>query len=92
MKKQLKIKRYAGIGYSRGSIILEKLLTDDKHIKKAILVRMSIDFTNLPWERKLLVAEASDGKAIKKTQGTVAQKNPLTRKYLSYIYNRNTNL
>ena len=33
----LKLKKYKAIGYSRGSIVLAKLLTVDKRIKKAVL-------------------------------------------------------
>ncbi len=49
----LNLKNYYAVGYSRGSIVLAKLLSIDKRIKKAILGGMGIDFTNPEWDRKL---------------------------------------
>ncbi len=58
---QLKIKKYFAIGYSRGSIVLAKLLTKDKRIEKAVLGGMGADFTNPDWERRIMFAEAFNG-------------------------------
>lgn len=55
---ELKLKKYYAVGYSRGAIVLAKLLTVDKRVKKAVLGGMGADFTNPNWERKLLFAKA----------------------------------
>lgn len=49
----LKIKKYAAVGYSRGSIILASLLTLDKRCKKAVIGGMGADFTNPQWPRRI---------------------------------------
>lgn len=67
----LEIDRYYAIGYSRGSIVLAKLLTKDKRITKAVLGGMGIDFTNDKWDRKLLFAAAFNGQVTSETQGAV---------------------
>lgn len=67
----LKIKSYYAIGYSRGSIVLAKLLTKDRRIEKAVLGGMGIDFTNPKWDRKIMFANAFDGKVNEMTQGAV---------------------
>lgn len=59
----LHLKKYDAVGYSRGAIVLAKLLTKDKRIKKAVLGGMGADFTNPNWDRKLMFAEAFGGKA-----------------------------
>ena len=58
----LKLKKYSAIGYSRGSIVLTKLVTKDKRIKKAVLGGMGADFTNPNWDRRLMFAAAFAGK------------------------------
>lgn len=67
----LKIKKYKAIGYSRGSIILAKLLTADKRINKAVLGGMGIDFTDLRWDRRIMFAKAFAGDFNSMTQGAV---------------------
>ena len=67
----LKIKRYKAIGYSRGSIVLAKLLTMDKRIKKAVLGGMGVDFTNPDWDRRTMFAKAFAGETNEITQGAV---------------------
>jgi pimeloyl-ACP methyl ester carboxylesterase len=49
----LGIKKYAALGYSRGSIILARLLVLDKHIHAAVLGGMGADFTNPLWPRRI---------------------------------------
>ena len=49
----LKIKRYDAIGYSRGSIILARLLVTDKRLQNAVLGGMGADFTNPQWPRRI---------------------------------------
>ncbi len=68
----LKLKKYKAVGYSRGSIVLAKLLTVDKRIKKAVLGGMGIDFTNPDWNRKLMFSAAFAGEVNETTEGAVA--------------------
>lgn len=72
LMSHLKIVRYDAIGYSRGSIVLAKLLTKDERIKKAVLGGMGIDFTDPEWDRRLMFAEAFNGNITETTQGAVA--------------------
>ncbi len=58
----LKLYSYAAIGYSRGSIVLAKLLSQDFRIKKAVLGGMGLDFTNPNWDRRILFADAFSGR------------------------------
>jgi len=67
----LNIKKYKAIGYSRGSIVLAKLLTTDKRIEKAVLGGMGIDFTNAQWDRRIMFAKAFDGEVNDITKGAV---------------------
>lgn len=72
LMNHLGIKKYKAIGYSRGSIILAKLLTKDKRIKKAVLGGMGVDFTNSEWEIRKMFAEAFAGNTNETTEGAVA--------------------
>lgn len=67
----LNIKKYKAIGYSRGSIVLAKLLAEDKRIEKAVLGGMGIDFTNPQWDRRIMFAKAFDGDVNEITKGAV---------------------
>ncbi|WP_047245113.1 alpha/beta fold hydrolase [Maribacter thermophilus] len=71
LMSHLKIARYDAIGYSRGSIVLAKLLTKDMRIKQAVLGGMGIDFTDPEWDRRLMFAEAFDGNETEMTRGAV---------------------
>lgn len=69
----LNISSYDVVGYSRGSIVLAKLLTDDDRITKAVLGGMGADFTNAKWERRLQFADAFNGiKLHPGTEGAVS--------------------
>lgn len=68
----LNLKKYKAIGYSRGSIVLAKVLTKDKRIKKAVLGGMGLDFTNPNWDRRIMFAEAFAGNTNAITEGAVA--------------------
>ena len=68
----LKLDNYMALGYSRGSIILAELLTQEPRITKAVLGGMGIDFTNPNWDRRLLFADAFNGKTTDETKGAVA--------------------
>lgn len=54
----LKLNSYTAIGYSRGSIVLAKLLTKEKRIKQAVIGGMGLDFTNPKWPRRIQFANA----------------------------------
>ena len=60
----LKIKQYAVVGYSRGSIITARLLVLDKRVKKAVLGGMGTDFTNPEWPRRKLFYRALAGDSV----------------------------
>ena len=67
----LNIEKYKAVGYSRGSIVLAKLLTKDESIEKAVLGGMGIDFTNADWDRRIMFAKAFDGEVNEITKGAV---------------------
>lgn len=71
LMSHLNAKKYNAIGYSRGSIVLAELLTEDTRIKKAVLGGMGIDFTNPNWGRRLAFANAFNGEVAEMTQGAV---------------------
>ena len=58
----LKLKQYQAVGYSRGSIVLAQLLTQEKRIFQAVLGGMGIDFTNPDWDRGIAFADAFSGR------------------------------
>lgn len=68
---ELNIRKYTAVGYSRGSILLARLLTKDRRVKKAVLGGMGIDFTNPLWERRLMFRDAFKGKPNPETQEAV---------------------
>lgn len=72
LMNHLKINTYSAVGYSRGSIVLAKLITKDKRINKAVLGGMGIDFTNPQWDRRILFAKAFDGDVNDETKAAVA--------------------
>lgn len=53
LMEYLGFKRYAALGYSRGSIILASLLILDPQCKKAVMGGMGADFTNPEWPRRI---------------------------------------
>ena len=56
--KYLGIKKYEAVGYSRGSIILARLLVLDKNIRGAVIGGMGADFTNPMWPRRIGLYQA----------------------------------
>lgn len=68
---ELKIRKYWAVGYSRGSILLARLMTKDRRLKKAVLGGMGIDFTNPTWNRRIMFRDAFNGKTNEQTQGAV---------------------
>ncbi|MEA1786890.1 alpha/beta fold hydrolase [Arenibacter sp. GZD96] len=71
LANMLQLKKYDAIGYSRGSIILAKLLTEDRRIKKAVIGGMGLDFTNPNWNRRIMFSEAFAGNSTLETEGAV---------------------
>ncbi|MFX0556778.1 alpha/beta fold hydrolase [Maribacter sp. CXY002] len=67
----LNTKNYYAVGYSRGSIILAKLLTKDNRIEKAVLGGMGLDFTNPDWDRRLMFMKAFAGEITEYTKEAV---------------------
>ncbi|MDN3644061.1 alpha/beta fold hydrolase [Lutimonas halocynthiae] len=57
----LKLESYLAVGYSRGAIVLSKLLIDEPRIKKAVLGGMGLDFTNPDWSRRIMFQKAFSG-------------------------------
>ena len=58
LMKYLGFKQYEAMGYSRGSIILARMLVKDKHLKKAVIGGMGDMFTNPNWARRIGIYEA----------------------------------
>jgi pimeloyl-ACP methyl ester carboxylesterase len=56
--KYLGVKKYKAVGYSRGSIILARLLVFDKQLSRAVIGGMGADFTNPMWPRRIGLYEA----------------------------------
>lgn len=57
----LKLKKYDAIGYSRGSIILSRLLVLDKRLHKAVMGGMGDAYTNPEWPRRIHAYKALMG-------------------------------
>ncbi|WP_396634224.1 alpha/beta fold hydrolase [Maribacter sp. R86514] len=71
LMNHLNVEKYKAIGYSRGSIVLVKLLTLENKIEKAVLGGMGIDFTNPNWDRRIMFAKAFNGDVNEITKGAV---------------------
>lgn len=56
--KHLGLTNYDVVGYSRGAILTAKLLTLDKHIRKAVMGGISVDFSDPNWIRRKNFHEA----------------------------------
>jgi pimeloyl-ACP methyl ester carboxylesterase len=56
--RYLHIKKYDAVGYSRGSIILARLLVLDRNLSRAIIGGMGADFTNPLWPRRIGIYNA----------------------------------
>jgi pimeloyl-ACP methyl ester carboxylesterase len=62
LANHLQLDNYTAIGYSRGSIVLAKLLTQESRIQKAVIGGMGLDFTNPNWSRRMMFADAFSGR------------------------------
>jgi pimeloyl-ACP methyl ester carboxylesterase len=57
----LKLESFMTVGYSRGAIVLSKLLVVEPRIDKAVLGGMGLDFTNPDWSRRIMFQKAFSG-------------------------------
>jgi len=87
LMKHLKIKKYSAVGYSRGSIIVARLLVLDKNITKAVMGGMGAEFTNPLWPRRLMFYRALSGDSIPELQAMVnnVKKQGLDQQVLAYL-------
>lgn len=85
--KKLHIKKYSAVGYSRGSIIVSRLLVLDKKIKKAVMGGMGAEFTNPEWPRRIMFYKALNGDPVKELEGLVkyVQEKGLDQQALAYL-------
>ena len=87
LMKHLQIKKYNAVGYSRGSIIVARLLVLDKNISKAIMGGMGAEFTNPQWPRRIMFYRALSGDSIPELQAMVqnVKKQGLDQQALAYL-------
>lgn len=85
--KHLNIKNYSAVGYSRGSIIVARLLELDKNIKKAVMGGMGTDFTNPQWPRRIMFYHALRGDSVPELKAMVenVKKQGLDQQALAYM-------
>ena len=87
LMKELKIKKYSAVGYSRGSIIVARLLVLDKNIKKAVMGGMGAEFTNPLWPRRIMFYHALRGDSVPELKAMVenVKKQGLDQQALAYL-------
>src|SRR6185436_9507437 len=87
LMKHLKIKKYSAVGYSRGSIIVARLLALDKSIKKAVMGGMGAEFTNPERPRRIMFYHALRGDSVPELKAMVdnVKKQGLDQQALAYL-------
>jgi len=87
LMKKLKIKKYSAVGYSRGSIIVSRLLILDKRIKKGVMGGMGAEFTNPEWPRRIMFYKALSGESVPELAAMVenVKKQGLDQQALAYL-------
>jgi pimeloyl-ACP methyl ester carboxylesterase len=87
LMKKLKIKKYSAVGYSRGSIIVSRLLVLDKRIKKGVMGGMGAEFTNPEWPRRIMFYKALSGESVPELAAMVenVKKQGLDQQALAYL-------
>jgi pimeloyl-ACP methyl ester carboxylesterase len=87
LMKLLKIKKYSAVGYSRGSIIVSRLLVLDKRIKKGVMGGMGAEFTNPQWPRRIMFYKALSGEPVPELASMVenVKKQGLDQQALAYL-------
>ena len=85
--KKLHIKNYNAVGYSRGSIIVSRLLVLDRKIKKAVMGGMGAEFTNPQWPRRIMFYKALSGEPVKELENLIKyiQDKGLDQQALAYL-------
>ena len=85
--KLLGIKKYAAVGYSRGAIIVSRLLVLDKTIKKGVMGGMGAEFTNPEWPRRIMFYKALSGEPVPELEAMVqnVKKQGLDQQALAYL-------
>ena len=63
LMKHLGHEKYDVVGYSRGAILVAKLLTMDRNVKAAVMGGMGTGFTDPNWHRRRNFEQAFSGKA-----------------------------
>jgi pimeloyl-ACP methyl ester carboxylesterase len=83
----LQIPSYDVVGYSRGSIIVSRLVLADSRIGKAVIGGMGTGFTNPDWPRRQMFYEALMGKDVPELAGMVkyVQDSKLDQLALAYL-------
>ena len=87
LMKLLGIKKYSAVGYSRGAIIVSRLLVLDKNIQKGVMGGMGAEFTNPEWPRRIMFYKALSGDSIPELQAMVqnVKKQGLDQQALAYL-------
>jgi len=87
LMRKLKIKRYSAVGYSRGSIIVSRLLVLDKRIRKGVMGGMGAEFTNPEWPRRIMFYKALSGESVPELAAMVenVKKQGLDQQALAYL-------
>ena len=87
LMRSLHIKKYTAVGYSRGSIIVSRLLVLDKRIKKGVMGGMGAEFTNPEWPRRIMFYKALSGESVPELATMVenVKKQGLDQQALAYL-------
>ena len=75
---ELKLQRYAIVGYSRGAIITSRVFVRDRRVTRAVLGGMGADFMNPDWPRRIMFYRALSGDSV-----------PELRSFLQYVKDKN---
>ncbi|MCW3116641.1 MAG: Pimeloyl-ACP methyl ester carboxylesterase [Chitinophagaceae bacterium] len=89
LTSELHIKKYNALGYSRGSIILARLLVLDKKLDKAVIGGMGSDFTNPEWPRRIMFYHALMGDSVKELEPLVKSIKDRGLDQLALAYSQN---
>ena len=87
LMKLLGIKKYSAVGYSRGAIIVSRLLVLDKTIQKGVMGGMGAEFTNPEWPRRIMFYKALSGESVPELAAMVenVKKQGLDQQALAYL-------
>lgn len=87
LMRSLHIKKYTAVGYSRGSIIVSRLLVLDKRVKKGVMGGMGAEFTNPEWPRRIMFYKALSGESVPELAAMVenVKKQGLDQQALAYL-------